>query len=307
MYLTYLESKDFSFIARLAEQALSQPVFSARRLQGLTAFNYEVNYKYIFKLPNEYTNIEDWMMQSKMAPKIQKHLDFQIPIPSVKNVILPNRRIIGSCFYEKIPGEVLIREQEFSNKDNTFKQKFFEQVSQAAFQIHNIPLEGTLSKIPTKIEYLKKCFFKTIDNEEPVFQKTFDTLISDEHLGLGKSGLRDSLLIHTDLHPGNILLDEKNNIKAVLDFNTAVKGDHFLEFRPNLYSNPNDMKMFQEIFQQTTNVKINPNEVKQLEVLRQNLSWLSTIYKLYRLSPSGEKKQKLEFELRKKMHEHRMN
>ena len=119
---------------------------------------------------------------------------------------------------------------------------------------------------------------------------------------MGKSGLRTSLLVHTDLHSGNVLLNDKNTLVGILDFDTMVRGDRFLEFRPNLYPNPLDMRLFQKIFQERTGVKIDSGEIYQQEIMKTSLGWFYQLYQLYRFLPIPDRDKKIKQVVKQKIH-----
>lgn len=298
MYLSDFEAKDFDLVRYLAGQAVPFPVVDIKRLPGTIAHNYEVNHKYIVKLPGEFTDQEDWLRQSQLAPVLQQNFTFQIPHPQIKTLHMPDHTTILSSSYPKIEGICLSDDLGFSAKDRPFKVRFFEQLSDAAAQIHAVPLKNLPLQLPTRVEYLEKCFFKNIPDDTYLLRKLFRKLLHSSFLGFGKSGLRTSLLAHTDLHSGNVLLNDKNELVAVLDFDTLVRGDRFLEFRPNLYADPLDIRLFQKIYQERTNVKVDTNEIHQQEIMQDSLFWFCNLYRLYRIFPTSERDEKIKENLK---------
>ena len=301
MYLSDFEAKNFELVRFLATQAISFPVTNINRLPGTMAYNYEINYKYIFKLPNEYTLTDDWLHQSQCAPILQKHLSFQIPSPQLKTLFLPEKRTILSSFYPKIEGICLSDDLAFAAKNKPFKIHFFEQLSDAAAQIHAIPLEELPFQPPTKIDYLEKCFFKGCEGDNYLSKKLLRKLLHNSFLGLGKSGLKTSLLAHTDLHSGNVLLNDKNELVAVLDFDAMVRGDRFLEFHADLYADPLDTRLFQRIYQERTGIKVDMNDVYQQEIMRSSLGWFCSLYRLYKSLPLPERNKKMKHDFKQKI------
>ena len=124
--------------------------------------------------------------------------------------------------------------------------------------------------------------------------------------GFGESGLRSSLLAHTDLHPGNVLLNNKNELVAVLDIDMMVCGDRFLEFCPRLYEDPLDIRLFQKIYQERTGIKVDMNDVYQQEIVRSSLSWFYNLYQLYKLLPIPDRNKKMKQDFRRKMSSERL-
>ncbi|MGN0919923.1 MAG: phosphotransferase family protein [Alphaproteobacteria bacterium] len=301
MYLSDLEAEDFSLVRSLAEQAISGPVTDVKRLPGTMAYNYEVNHQHIVKLPNEYTEPEDWLHQAQLAPLLQRHFSFQIPLPRLKTVHLPNKKTLLSSSYPKIDGVCLSDDLQFAAKESAFKTRFFEHLSDAAAQIHAVPLEELPFQLPTKIEYLEKCFFKNHKGDNYYPKKLFRKLMHNSFLGLGKSGLKTSLLAHTDLHAGNVLINDKNELVAVLDFDTLIRGDRFLEFRPGLYADSLDTLLFQKIYQQRTGIQIDMADIYCQERMRLSLGWFYSLYQAYRYLSIPERNRKMKHDFKRKM------
>ena len=126
-------------------------------------------------------------------------------------------------------------------------------------------------------------------------------MLHNSFLGLGESGLKTSLLVHTDLHSENILLNDKDELVAVLDFDTLIRGDHFLEFRPNLYPDPFDLRLFRKIYQERTGVKIDTNDLYRQETAQTSLSWFYHLYQLYRFLPIPDRNKKMKSDFKKKI------
>lgn len=300
MYLTSLTAKDKGMISHLAEQVISEPVVTIDRLPGSSACNYEINHKYIFKLPNEYTEPDDWLHQSQCAPILQRHFSFQIPKPQLKIVYTHNRQALLSSCYQKIPG-VCLMDDAFAVKDKPFKQKFFEQLSDAAAQIHSVSPKELPFKLPTKIDYLEQCFFKNFRGDTYLPKKLFRKLMHNSFLGLGESGLKTPLLAHTDLHSGNIVLNDKDDLVGILDFDMMVEGDSFLEFRPRLYDDLFDMYLFRKTYQERTGKKIDSNDLYQQEVAQKTLSWFCALCNLYQCLPLSERNKKMKNDFKQKL------
>ncbi len=297
VFLSDSQAKDIDVIHHLAGQTLSEPIISITPLLGSMSYNYEINHKLILKLPNENTHLENWHRLSQSAPFLQQYLTFQIPKPNFKPLHLKNTGEVISLSYPKIEGKCFSNELVFSAQERAFKIHFFEQLSDAAAQIHSVPLEKIPFKFPNKIDYLEKCFFKNEKGDNYCPKKLFQRLLHDPYFGYGKSALRTALLAHTDLHPGNVLFNDKNELVAILDFDTMVNGDRFLEFRPNLYTDPLDIHLFQRIYQKRTGAKINMSDIYQQEIARSSLSWFYCLYQTYRsLSvPERDKRMKQAF------------
>ena len=281
MYLTQKQAKDKEFIYFLASQALSQPITSLEKLEGQMACNYELNHHYIFKLPSSRTNPDDWLKQSQYMPKLQENISFQIPIPQVKKVYSPDKQSFISSLYEKIDGTCIPDTFQFAQKDKRFKIKFFEQLSDITYQFHQIPPEKLPLKLLTKPEILEQYFFHRLKKIGTPFQKKiFKKVILNSFFGLGKSNYKISHLSHSDLHCGNVVLNDKNKIVGILDFDTFGRGDPFWEFRPKLYTDSADIRLFQKIYSKRSQNKINQTDINNMNQCFSSLKFLYSIYAL---------------------------
>ena len=213
---------------------------------------------------------------------------------------MPDKTTLLSSSYPKIEG-ICLDDLTFAAKNSHFKNHFFEQLSDAAEQIHAVPLEKLPFQVPTKIDYLEKCFFKSCKGDNYYPKKLFRKLMHNSFFGFGESGLRTSLLAHTDLHSGNVLLNDKNELVSVLDFDMLVRGDRFLEFRPNLYPDRRDMRLFKKIYQTKTGHKIDPNDLYQQEIVHHSLSWFYSLYQLYRFLPIPDRNKRMKYDFKKKI------
>ncbi len=305
MYLTDYQAKDKDIISYLAGQVISEPIVDIKKLPGTMAYNYKINHKHIFKLPNEYTTTDDWLHQSQCAPILQRHFSFQIPQPQLKTVYTPNNQSLLSSSYPQIEG-VCLTDDAFAVKKKPFKQKFFEQLSDAAAQIHAVSPKELPFKLPTKIDYLEQCFFKNFNGDAYLPKKLFRKLMHNSILGLGQSGLKTELLAHTDLHSGNVVLNDKDEIIGILDFDMMVRGDRFLEFRPRLYDDLFDMHLFRKTYQERTGIKIDSNDLYQQEMTKQTLSWFCALCNLYQCLPLSERNKKMKQDFKRKISSERL-
>ena len=80
-----------------------------------------------------------------------------------------------------------------------------------------------------------------------------------------------------------------------------VRGDRFLEFRPKLYDDPYDMRLFQKIYQERSKHKIDPNDIYQLQTSQTTLRWFCALYNLYRFLPLPERNKKMKHDFKQKI------
>lgn len=292
MHLTPDQANDKDFVKNLAEQAIRKPITSFQRLSGLMAYNYEANHRYIVKFPSLKTNQDDWLRQSQYMPVLQDKLSFQIPIPHITTVQDGQKKSFISSWYEKIEGSCIADTFEFSQKDIKFRTNFFEQLSDAVHQIHCVRPNELPFELPTKQEILEKYFFKQFTSKPTYYQKKFfRKLAHNSVLGLGKCAEKTSVLTHSDLHCANVVLNDKNQLVGLLDFDTFGRGDYFWEFRPLLYEDPQDISLFKKTYTKRTGIHIDPCDIEYMRQFKSTLQWLAVLYTLSSvLSPKNERK-----------------
>ena len=270
MYLSDKQSNDKNLICELAGQALATPVTQLDQLGGSISYNYEVNHRYILKLPSERTFPNSWVLQERYMPILQKYLTYQIPQPQTKVVWTKDKtQSFMAMSYPKIDGNCVGDTFEFAQKDRPFKVRFLEQLSDAANQLHSIPLSKIPLKIPTKEEEFQECFFSDTISKGSSYlkRKIIHALFHDPFFGLDKSADKTDVLAHSDLHSGNVLFNDKNELVALLDFDTLGCGDRFWEFRPKLYADSQDTSLFREIYSFRTGHRINFNDIYAMHQL----------------------------------------
>lgn len=292
MHLTSKQANDKDFIRHLAEQAFTQPVTSLERLAGVMAYNYEINHRYIFKLPSSKINPDDWLRQSQYMRVLQDNLSYQIPQPVVTTVYDTDKQPFISSSYKKIDGHCIKDTQVFSLKSQHFKIRYFEQLSEAVQQIHSFSPDKLPFELPTKQEILEKYFFKRLNIQPSYYQKKiFQKLTHSPIFGLGKSADKTNVLTHSDLHCGNVVLNDQNKLVGLLDFDTLGRSDYFWEFRPLLYSNPDDISLFKTIYTRQTGIQIKPQDIDRINQLKTTLRCLGIVYAIYSKLPPKKKHQ----------------
>ena len=101
-------------------------------------------------------------------------------------------------------------------------------------------------------------------------------------------------------------MNDKNELVAVLDFDTLVRGDRFLEFRPRLYADSLDTRLFQRIYQERTGIKVDMNDVYQQEIVCTSLSWFYHLYLLYKCLPIPDRDKKMKQDFKRKISSERV-
>lgn len=302
MHLTPDQADDKDLIRYFAGQAFHFPITSVERLNGEMAYNYEVNHRYILKLPSDKTNPDDWLRQGQYMRVLQDKLSYQIPQPVITTVYDKDSKTpFISSSYEKIKGYCIPNTFLFAQKTNYFKMRFFEQLAQAVHQIHSVVPTKLPFELPTKPEILEKYFFARQKSQPTYYQKKmFKKLAHNSILGLGKSAEKTSILTHSDLHCGNVVLNDNNKLVGLLDFDTLARGDYFWEFRPLLYYDPSDTLLFQKIYTRNTGIQIDPCDTERIHQFKSTLQWLAILYRLSNTLTPKKEKQFLKQEIKKR-------
>ena len=283
MYLTEKQSEDKALICELAGQALARPVMHLEKLDGLISYNYEINHKYIFKLPSKYTFPNTWVLQERYMPILQTHLTYQIPQPQTSIVWTGEKQALTAMSYPKIEGRCVGDTFAFAQKERPFKIRFFEQLSEAVNQLHQVPISHLPLEIPTKEEGFEESFFSDTIQKEASYlkRKIIHALFHDPFFGLGQSADRTNVLAHSDLHSNNVLLNDKGELVGLLDFDTLGRGDRFWEFRPRLYADSQDTQLFKEIYSFNTGHKICSKDFYAIHQLYYFASLLGSAFEVY--------------------------
>lgn len=107
--------------------------------------------------------------------------------------------------HKKIRGRSLTDAYGELTKDD--KVRIAKQVAEFIYELQNVDLYDFTLQLPTTSQFLAD--LSHVDDEYYDFSR---------HDNLVKLEQRDLVLNHADLNPGNILLDENNDVCAVLDF-----------------------------------------------------------------------------------------
>lgn len=274
-FLSEAEANNKELITELGSQILNRPVVSVAPLGGLISYNYELNHKWILKLPAQGTRLSSWIEQSKYMPALQKQLKYQIPVPTVKACHIPNqtdRKIVGSC-YKKIEGDILPRHC-FHEKSKSQKIHFFEQLSDAMSQLHQVKPSSLPISFQPKIEYIAQFLFPKSQLKRQLFQKSIQTIFK-----LNGVDIRNHILSHSDLHSENVCVSQ-NKIQGIIDFDSLSLGDYWMEFSPHLYRKK-ELELFREIYQQRSGHSVNPKAIKCINTIGSTLFFFNTLGALH--------------------------
>ncbi len=274
-FLSETEANNKELITELGSQILEAPVFSVSQLGGLVSYNYELNHKFILKLPAKGSQISKWIEQSQYTPALQKQLKFQIPVPKVKTCRIPNqttRKMMGTC-YEKIEGDIIPR-AEFHAKSKAQKIDFFEKLSDVMSQLHQVNPTSIPMTFQPKIEYWAQFIFPNSRLKRQLFQKSIHGLFKMSGLEI-----KNHILCHSDLHSENVCMNQ-NQIQGVIDLDTMSLGDYWMEFTPHLYHR-DELKMWNQIYQERSGNTIHPTAIRHMNTFGSTILFLNALGALH--------------------------
>ena len=179
-------AKNKTLIYYLLKQVVSEPLSKVVPIEGAkTSYAYEVNNHLIVKFPSCRTFVSNWEMQSEDAPVLQKSFSFRIPQPSLKEVCLSSTSPQGmmASFYEKIDGRI-IPSEDFAKQPIEFKQHFFDQLADAAIQIHSISPKDLPVPPPKSEEIIRRML--PIHPNNWFFNRLFNALLFFPVLGFDR-------------------------------------------------------------------------------------------------------------------------
>lgn len=279
MFLTEAQKKDYQLIRYLAEQVVSEPIYSISPLNGgWISTGYEINGHTIFKIPGPRAPIDNWKKASLCAPIMQQYLSYQIPQPKLKTIFLnsTSKEGILSSSYEEIPGHI-IDSNEFTKEDPKFKHRFFEQLSVATQELHTIPSEKLPCQLIKSEDFFEQFLKMQITYTSKAHQKWAQNIFSYFLKNLKRKP--HPVICHSDLRANNICLDDRDRLVGILDFDSLQQGRPAIEFHPRLYWNKKDIHLFQEIFQRQTNQQIPKEDTSEIKKIYMGLYALRFIVK----------------------------
>ncbi len=201
MNATFFTTKDdFKFIV---EKQVGFVIEIKQISTGWTNFVYDVKTNsdsYIFRFPRN----------SFFASVLEKEVAFS---KFIRNKIKTPVSHIDLCYdnarpftmHKKISGRSLTEVYRELSQDD--KVKIAKQVAEFIYELQNVSLDEFGYELPTTSQFLAD--LSHVDDEY------YDFTRHDNLVQLEKEKM---VLNHADLNPGNILLNENNNVCAILDF-----------------------------------------------------------------------------------------
>ena len=206
---------------------------------GWTNFVYDVktkNDEYIFRFPRN--DFFSSVLVKEVA--FSKFIKGKIKTPT-SNIDIGYNNGRPFTMHKKIAGKSLTAAYESLTEND--KLKIADQVSDFIYELQQISLDGIPIELPTTSQFLAD--LSHVDNEYYDFSK-HDNLVKLENGPL--------VLNHADLNPGNILVDENNNVCAIIDFAFVSKSSSLNDVSRLIGRLPKD---FHEIMLNSYNKKFN--------------------------------------------------
>ena len=170
---------------------------------GWTNFVYEVDAEsgeYIFRFPRN--DFFSGVLEKEVS--FSKYIKGKIKTPT-SNIRLGFDQGRPFTCHTKIKGKSLT--SAYPTLDDTDKERIADQVANFIYELQQVPVDTVPLNLQTTSQFLAD--LSHVDNAYYDFSK-HDNLIRLEE--------EKMVLNHADLNPGNILIDENNNVCAIIDF-----------------------------------------------------------------------------------------
>ena len=195
----------------IIEDKVGEIVYMSQISTGWTNFVYDVKTKtdeYIFRFPRN--DFFSSVLEKEVA--FSKYIKGKIKTPTSNIDIGYDNGRPFTC-HKKITGKSLTSVYDKLTKED--KEKIADQVSNFIFELQQVSVDNIPLNLPTTSQFLAD--LSHVDDEYYDFSR-HDYLVKLE------SG--DLVLNHADLNPGNILIDENNDVCAIIDFAFVSKSSN---------------------------------------------------------------------------------
>lgn len=200
---------------------------------GWTNIVYEAetkdNESYFFRFPRDDFWIRTIVKDCEFAKYINGKTSY-----TTSNLQLKNDNSRFFSMHKKVDGVALTEKMDKLNEDEIEKISY--QISDFMYQLHN--LKYNKSEIFScdniglnLVDFLNELIELHLDNENKKFWKYNDFMKKD-----------NNCLVHGDFNPGNIIIDENNNISAVIDFGFGGFGNKYFDISRIIGRLPKDFK-----------------------------------------------------------------
>lgn len=217
---------------------------------GWTNFVYDVKTKdseYIFRFPRN----------TFFSGVLEKEVSFsQYAVDRlftpISNIILCQDNERPFTCHKKIKGKSLTSVYNQLTKED--KKRIALQVSQFIYELQSLDLTDFPLELSTTSKFLED--LSHVDNAYYDFSK---------HNNLIKLEQEELVLNHADLNPGNILIDENNNVCAIIDFAFISKSSNINDVSRLIGRLPKDFhQIMLEAYNQTFESDVSMDQVKSI-------------------------------------------
>ena len=202
---------------------------------GWTNIVYEVevnnNESYYFRFPRDDFWIRTIVKDYEFAKYIRKKTDYE-----TSNLKLQNNNSRFFSMHKKINGVALTEKMNKLNQNEI--EKISSEISEFMYQLHNLKFNRdeifSCDNIGLNlVDFLDELIELHLDDENKKFWKYNEFIQKD-----------NNCLVHGDFNPGNIIIDENNNISAIIDFGFGGFGNKYFDISriigrlPKAYKEP---------------------------------------------------------------------
>lgn len=201
--------------------------------EGFTNVAFLVNDEYIFRFAKRTRASTQIHIESKLLPQLESKLN--LPIPHVEYIGQRSENQFAFMGYKKIVGETLEKDR-FEKLDETTQDKIISTIAAFIKALHSFPIEqATDAGVETKkykehyeheFAVVKEKVYPYVDEK---IQKQLE-MIFEEYLSDGENFNYTPSLVHAEICPKHILVNEGNEITGVIDFGDMQIGDPDFEF-----------------------------------------------------------------------------
>ena len=187
---------------------------------GWTNIVYEVevnnNESYYFRFPRDDFWIRTIVKDYEFAKYIRKKTDYE-----TSNLKLQNNNSRFFSMHKKINGVALTEKMNKLNQNEI--EKISSEISEFMYQLHNLKFNRdeifSCDNIGLNlVDFLDELIELHLDDENKKFWKYNEFIQKD-----------NNCLVHGDFNPGNIIIDENNNISAIIDFGFGGFGNKYFD------------------------------------------------------------------------------
>lgn len=172
---------------------------------------------YFFRFPRD----EFWKRTIVKDYEFAKYINKKTSFKTVELNLYEDKKREFSV-HRKIEGTPLAEKMDTMSKEDILKVT--RQISKFMYELHNVKFDKSdifkVNNIGTNLnDFIQELLDIHVSDNDKEFWKNNNFKINDQNY----------CLVHGDLNSSNILLDEKNNISAIIDFGFAGLGNKYFD------------------------------------------------------------------------------